>query len=198
MSTMKNCLIFLTVISFIALSIAQDQCHPPPNQKNPKECCNVPTVMPSRDQFITCIQKFPPPPPPAPGSPPPAPGTPPPGANCIAECVLAQLGMVSNGAISKDAATATLVAALGSSAEWQALAKTTVDACYSKVSSLLTQKDSSGCNAGAEPFMECLPTTMFKNCPTSSWAAIAECEQQKAHLAKGCPIMSLMGPPHLM
>ncbi|XP_058463346.1 general odorant-binding protein 66 [Malaya genurostris] len=187
---MKNLCIVLTVLCLISSSIAQ-QCSPPPNTKNPKECCAVPNIMPSKEQFSTCIQKFPPP-----SGPPPTPGSLPPNANCIAECILTQQGAISNGAISKDAAISQIVAVVGSSSDWQALAKSAVEKCYSQVSSLGTQKDSNGCSSAAGPFVECLPTEMFKNCPAASWTAGAECDQLKAHLAKGCSIMSLMPPPH--
>ncbi|XP_053687342.1 general odorant-binding protein 67-like [Sabethes cyaneus] len=190
---MRTCLVLLFVLHLTASALAQTQCYPPPNDKNPRECCAIPNVMPPREQFAACMQKFPPPPP---SASPPAPGTPPPGANCIAECILTQQGAISNGAINKDAVATQLVSLVGSSTDWQTLVKSSVDTCYSQVSSLGSQKDSNGCSSAAGAFLECLPTNMFKNCPASSWTANAECEQQKAFLSKGCSIMALMKHPH--
>ncbi|XP_055533488.1 general odorant-binding protein 67 isoform X2 [Wyeomyia smithii] len=147
--------------------------------------------MPPREQFAACMQKFPSLTPPAS---PPTPGSPPPGANCIAECILTQQGAISNGVINKDAVLSQLLSLIGSSNDWKALAKTSVDTCFSQVSSLGTQKDNNGCSSAAGAFLECLPTDMFKNCPPSSWTASAECDQQKAFLAKGCSVMALISP----
>lgn len=114
---------------------------------------------------------------------PPTPGTPPPGANvsitlnqpkngkylfkhllgqCIAQCILEQLGMMTNGAISKDAAKSKVSSLVGSSAEWQTVAQGAVESCYTKASAVGSQKDSSGCNVIAGEFFECLPNAMFK------------------------------------
>ncbi|XP_065076003.1 general odorant-binding protein 67-like [Ochlerotatus camptorhynchus] len=190
---MKFNLVLLTVIALVAMACSQQQISPEcfnrPNNKHPKECCAAPNIMPSREQFTTCMQKFPKP------DGPPTPGSPPPGLNCMAQCMLEQLGMMTNGVLSKDAATSKLVSLVGSSSDWQTVAKTTVDTCYQNVASMVSNKDSLGCSAAASPFIECLPTTMFTDCPASVWNPSNECTQLKAHLLKGCPIMTLLGPP---
>ncbi|XP_062549857.1 general odorant-binding protein 67-like [Armigeres subalbatus] len=195
-------LIIVLVATFIgSLSTVSGQqqinqeCFTRPNNKDPKECCKLPDVKAPHEKFASCMQKFPKPsgPPPSSGSPPQGP---PPGFNCMAQCILEQEGVMTNGVISKDAATSVWVALVGSSPDWQTAAKSAIDTCYQQIASLGTQKDSSGCSVAAGVFKECLPTTMFSNCPASSWTASAECDQLKAHLAKGCPLMTLFkGPP---
>ncbi|XP_062549852.1 general odorant-binding protein 67-like isoform X2 [Armigeres subalbatus] len=188
-----------TVIGTIATVSGQQQisqeCFTRPNDKNPKECCKLPDIKPPHEKFETCKQKFPKPtgPPPTPGNPPQGP---PPGFNCMAQCILEQEGVITDGVISKDVATTTLVALVGSSSDWQTAAKTAVDTCYQQVSSLETEKDSLGCSVAAGVFKECLHSTMFTNCPTSSWTASTECDQLKAHVEKGCPLMTLFKGPH--
>ncbi|KXJ81307.1 general odorant-binding protein 67 [Aedes albopictus] len=184
----------LTVVGLIAMSVGQQpisqECMTRPNDKNPKECCKAPHVIPPKDQFKECMQKFPKP------SSPPTPGSAPPHHNCLAQCVFEQQGIMTDGVVNKDAASSKMVATLGSSPEWETVAKNVVDTCYQKVSSLGAQKDSEGCSVMAGSFMDCMPSMMFTNCPASAWTASTECEQMKAHLQKGCPIMTLWkGPP---
>lgn len=83
----------------------------------------------------------------------------------MAECMLEQQGIMTNGAISKDAATSKLIALVGSSADWQTVAKKSIDTCYQQVSSSGGQKDSLGCSVMAGSFMECLPSMMFTVSP---------------------------------
>ncbi|EAT36417.1 AAEL011486-PA [Aedes aegypti] len=191
---MKLNLALAALIGMVAMVHGQQQinqeCFNRPNDKNPMECCRAPNIMPPREELITCMQKFPKP------SGPPTPGSPPPGHNCMAECMLEQQGIMSGGALSKDTATSKLVALVGSSSEWQAVARKSIDTCYSQVSSLGGQKDSLGCSVIAGSFMECMPSMMFTNCPSSAWTASAECDQLKAHLQKGCPLMTLFKGPH--
>ncbi|XP_055611693.1 uncharacterized protein LOC129758247 [Uranotaenia lowii] len=179
----------VTLAAILPLIVAQ--CDNPPTGADPRACCNCPRVLPPRDQFVTCMQKIP-----MPSGPPPAPGTPPPGANCMAECVLEQMGIITGGALSKDAAQSKVNSIMGSAPEWVPIAQKVVDSCYAKVSGKLSEKDSNGCSVAAGSFMECLPTDMFINCPASSWTASGECEAIKTYLNKGCTIMGLMrGPP---
>ncbi|XP_062549395.1 general odorant-binding protein 66-like [Armigeres subalbatus] len=191
---MKLSIACATMIVIITAVHGQQQisqeCFTRPNDKDPKDCCKSPDMMPPRDQFAACMQKFPRP------SSPPTPGSAPLGQNCMAECMLEKQGIMTGGVINKDTATSNLVALAGSSSDWQATTKKAVDTCYQKVSSIGTQKDSLGCSVIAGSFMECLPSTMFLNCPAASWTANAQCDQMKAHLQKGCPLMTLFkGPP---
>ncbi|XP_055630205.1 general odorant-binding protein 67-like [Toxorhynchites rutilus septentrionalis] len=186
---MKFIVVLLTVLNCTVLIYAQQECLTPPNMADPRQCCAIPHTTSHREVFAKCMQKHPIPMVAAPA------GGPPPGANCLAECVLEEQGLLSNGIISKDVALSHLLAEVGSSADWQTVARNSVEACYSQVSALGTQKDANGCSSIAGAFMECLPTTLFKKCPTSSWTASPECEQQKAHLEKGCSLMSLIKKP---
>lgn len=191
---MKFNLALLAVIGLVSLVCGQQQtnqeCFTRPNQKHPKECCAIPEIMPPREQLRTCMQKFPRP------EGPPTPGNPPAGFNCVAQCMFEDLGIMTNGVLSQDAATSKLVAIVGSSSDWQTVATNSVNTCYQQVASMVSTKDSLGCSAAAGPFMECIPSTMFTNCPTSAWTSSEECTQLKAHLAKGCPMNTLMGHPH--
>ncbi|XP_001661696.2 general odorant-binding protein 66 [Aedes aegypti] len=191
---MKLNFALLTVIGLFAMACSQQpisqECFTRPNEGNPKDCCKAPNVIPPKDQFAECMQKYPKP------SEPPTPGSMPPNHNCLAQCMFEQQGIMADGAVSKDAAISKTVAVMGGSSEWEATTKNVVEACYQKVSALGAQKDSQGCSVMAGSFLDCMPSMMFTNCPSSAWTASTECEQMKAHLQKGCPIFTLWkGPP---
>ncbi|XP_062552950.1 general odorant-binding protein 67-like [Armigeres subalbatus] len=164
-----------------------EDCLTRPNTKQPTECCQMPDLIPPRIKVFACIKKiiksrgphrtsrnphgFPP------------------KYNCISECLFEQEGVIANGVLSKEAATTALIAVVGSG--WQTVASTSIETCYAKYSSLGNQKDKLGCSMTAGSFKECVQTTMFTNCPNEFWTANTECAQLKAHLEKGCPLMTL-------
>ncbi|XP_065075897.1 general odorant-binding protein 67-like [Ochlerotatus camptorhynchus] len=192
---MKFNLVLLTGIGLVATVCSQQQINPEcfnrPNNKHLKECCATPNFIPTREEFTTCMQRFPKP------DLPPTPGSSPPVFNCMAQCMLEELGIMTNDVLSKDAATSKLVSLVGSSSDWQTVAKTSVDTCYQKVAATLSEKNSLGCSVAAGTFFDCLPTTMFTDCPTSAWTPSDECNQLKVHLLNGCPIMTLMKGPNM-
>ncbi|XP_062549396.1 general odorant-binding protein 67-like [Armigeres subalbatus] len=190
---MKFCFTLLCAIGLVAAVNGMQispECLASPNDESPMECCKAPKVIPPKEKFTECLSKFP------------VPidelksGNLPPNHNCLAQCMFEQQGVMTDGMVDKDSAISKMVAVMGSSADWQAAAKSSAETCYQKVAAVGAEKDGQGCSVMAGSFIECMPSLLFINCPSSAWKDSTECDQLKAHLEKGCSIMTIWkGPP---
>ncbi|XP_062549402.1 general odorant-binding protein 67-like [Armigeres subalbatus] len=190
---MKFCFALLCAIGLVAAVTSMQinqECLTSPNDESPMNCCKAPEVVPHEEQFAECLQKFPLPTEPL------TPGSFPPNHNCFSQCMLEQQGIMNDGTMNKDTAIEKMVASMGSSPDWQAASKSSVETCYQKVSPVGAEKDGQGCSVMAGNFLECMSSMVFINCPSSAWTDSTECDQLKAHLEKGCSFMTIWkGPP---
>lgn len=185
-----NKLIFVAVCALlVALAAAgHPNCGPPPNDKDPKECCDVP--KPAENGILdACIAKHGKPGPPPAGPPSGPPMGPPPGC-CLAECVFNATNTVTNGEINV-AALKSYIKGRGSG-EWGAVLEKAVEDCVAEAAAKpmpMAPPSPTGenCNPKFGFIAMCMQQKAFRNCPASIYKASAECDKLK-EFSETCPV----------
>ncbi|XP_052861193.1 general odorant-binding protein 67-like [Anopheles cruzii] len=136
----------------------------------------------------------------------PAPGTARTEGCCVVQCVLTELGGFANNALNTDAIKRSLTSTLGSDTNLAPLIGATVDTCARQIQSdpaynvapVSASPDRAGCSFVPQGFLNCVYSSLFKNCPKSLWTENSDCQALKQKLDSGCPFFALRGhgPPH--
>ncbi|XP_058066270.1 general odorant-binding protein 67-like [Anopheles bellator] len=136
----------------------------------------------------------------------PAPGTPRTEGCCVVQCVLTELGGFANNTLNTDAIKRSMSGTLGSDTNLAPLLGGTVDTCARQIQSdpaynvapVSASPDRAGCSFVPQGFLNCVYSSLFKNCPKSLWTESSDCQTLKQQLESGCPFFALRGhgPPH--
>lgn len=174
-STMSK-LFVVVVCALVAVAVAKPGpggCGPPPNSKNPAECCPMPPLF-DKAEMEACEAKS--------GKPKGA-GQPHHGMSpCCAECLFNSTKTVTNGNIDVAAMKTYIKSHLNGANEWQPVMEKAFDECLAE-STQKTQppQDTSGeqCDHKFGFIAMCVHLKAFNNCPASVYKASPECDELK-------------------
>ncbi|XP_058123211.1 general odorant-binding protein 67-like [Anopheles ziemanni] len=131
----------------------------------------------------------------------PAPGVPKTEGCCVMQCILTETGGFANNALNTDAIKRTLASTIGADANFASAVNGAVDNCARQIQSdpaynvapISASPDRAGCSFIPQGFLNCLHTTLFKNCPAAVWTESSDCQALKQKLDGGCPYFSQLG-----
>lgn len=183
-------LFVVVVCALVAVAVAKPgagACGPPPNSKNPAECCAMPPLF-DKAEMEACEAKS--------GKPKGGPaGQPHHGmSHCGAECLFNSTKTVTNGNIDAAAMKTYIKSHLNGATEWQPVLEKALDECMAES----TQKkqppqDTSGEGEHCDPkfgfIAMCVHLKAFNNCPASVYKPSPECDELKK-ASQSCNMMS--------
>lgn len=190
-------LFLVTLCALVASSVAgMAGCGgPPPNNKNPSECCEIPKML-DPPQFAACEAKYG-----KPGAPPPQgdglPPAGPPAGCCYSECIFNATKALTNGDIDVAALKSYMKGRYSVNNDWAPIIDKAIEECAAEVKNGPPMPSPPPPQFGAAPTKECDPKfghmlmcchqKTFRNCPATVYKASPECDDLKK-FAEKCPI----------
>lgn len=190
-------LFVVAICALVAAAVAKPNppgCGPPPNSKNPSECCDVPLIF-DKAQMEPCIAKH--------GKPQQGPpmhggGGHDGGLNCcLAECAFNVTKAVTNGNIDAAALKSFVKGRLNGANDWQSVLDKAIDECLSESAQKMSSPMPAGgptpppggeqCDPKYGFVMMCVQHKAFYNCPAAIYKASPECDELKK-MAQNCPL----------